>query len=235
MSRHSSPQESGRGRGRTSRRCAAEGEAGFSLIELIVALGLFSLLMVIVTGLSIAALRGISEASRRAELQVQSQNAMEWISRLVRYADVPDGGTTAIEDASATGLTAYSYSGTGEISDAPYRIRLFTEPGPDDSTVVVSEVTTPVRTADGWAWTGQVQQRRLLSLPARLGTEPLSIEYFVCDPDDCSVPSPYTPTGTGPLLAADSPLVPAYLQVSLGDPNLPDTQVTQMIDLVNLR
>lgn len=219
-------------RDRTSARRGDE--SGFSLIELVVALGIFSILMVIVTALSITSLRAISEARQRSQLQVEAQNAMEWISRLVRYAEIPPGATTAIEDASADGLTVYTYSGTGEVPDAPYRARLFTEPGPDDSTVVVAEVTSPVRDGDGWAWTGPTQQRRLLSLPAVLGAEPLRIEYFVCDPLDCSDPAPYSPTGSGPLLAADSPLVPAYLIVSLGDPELPDSQVRQMIELVNL-
>lgn len=215
-------------------RRAASGEDGFSLIELLVALGIFSILMVIVTALSITSLRAIAEARQRSQLQVEAQNAMEWMSRLLRYADVPPGGTTAIEDASTDAITVYTYSGTGDVPDAPYRARIFLENGPGDSTVIVSEVTTPVRSGDGWTWTGPSSQRRLLTLPATLGREPLKIEYFVCDPLDCADPTPYVPTGSGPLLAPDSPLTPAYLIVSLGDPDLPDSQVRQMIDLVNL-
>lgn len=209
-------------------------ESGFSLIELLVALGIFSILMVIVTALTITSLRAISEARQRSDLQVESQNAMEWISRLLKYADVPEGGSTAIQDASADSITVYTYSGTGDVPDAPYRARVFTEPGEDGSTVLVTEVTSPVRVDGGWAWSGPTQQRRLLTLPSVLGDVPLSIEYWVCDPDDCQ-PSPYSPTGTGPLLDPDSTLVPAYLVVSLGDPSLPDTQVRQTIELVNLR
>lgn len=210
-------------------------DSGFSLIELIVALGIFSLLMAIVGTLSVSAFRAIREASSRSELQVQSQNAMEWSSRLLRYADVPEGGTTAIENASATDITVYTYSGTGDVADAPYKARLFTETQPDGSIALISEVTTPVQADGAWTWPGPGRERRLLTVPASAGGEPLDIAYYVCDPEaNCADPQPYTPSGTGPLLDPASLLVPAYLVVSIGDPSVPNTRVTQTVKLVNL-
>lgn len=215
-----------------SRRTA---DAGFSLIELVVAMGIFSLLMIIVGALSISAFRAIREATSRSDIQTQSQNAMEWASRLLRYADVPDGGTTAIENASATGLTVYTYSGTGDVADAPYRARLLTEPQADGSVDVVSEVTTPTRVSGQWTWSSTPLRRTLLRMPAGSSGSPLNIDYFVCDPqDNCADLQQVQPDGSGPLLDTGSPLVPAYLIVSIGDPSVPNTLVTQTVKLVNL-
>lgn len=220
------------------RRPAADhvrSDRGFSLIELVVAMGIFGLLMVIVGTLSISAFRAIREATQRSEIQTQSQNAMEWVSRLMRYADEPQPGYPALENASATGLTAYTYSGTGEVADAPYRARLFTEVQADGTTDVLTEITTPTRVSGEWAWTGIPMRRRLLSVPAGVTGSPLRVQYFVCNPaDECANPQPYTPDGSGPLLDATSPLVPAYLVISLGDPSVPDRLVTQTVKLENL-
>ena len=210
-------------------------DAGFSLIELIVSMGIFSILMVIVGSLSLTAFDAIRGANDRSDIQVQSQNAMEWVSRLLRYADVPPGGTTAIQDASASGLTAYTYSGTGDVVDAPYRARLLTQTQPDGSTAVVSEVTTPTRVNGSWVWSASPVRRILLTVPAGSATSPLRIRYFACDPaDGCVTPQEFTPTGTGPLLDPSSTLVPAFLVVAMGDPSLPNTLVTQTVQLVNL-
>ena len=223
-----------------AQRCSAHGEperrgdAGFSLIELIVGLGIFTILMMIVTAISVSALGGISEARQRSELQAEAQNAMEAISRLLKYADVPAGRSTAIENASSSELTVYTYSGTGQTADVPYRARIFVEAGADDSRVVVSEVTEPTRVGSEWSWAGTGFTRQLLSLPASLGDEPLSITYWACDPKACE-PSEVTPTGSGPVLDPDSDRVLAYLVVAIGDPNLPEAQVRQTIELVNLR
>lgn len=218
---------------RGSRRPGSD--SGFSLLELVVAMGIFSLLMVIVGALSISAFRAIREATSRSDIQTQSQNAMEWASRLLRYADVPDGGTTAIENASATAVTVYTYSGTGDVADAPYRARLFTESNGDGTTSVVSEVTTPVQVSGEWTWTTTPQRRTLLRMPSQATGSPLNIDYFVCDPEDgCADPQQIEPDGTGPLLDEGSALVPAYLVVSLGDPSVPNTLVTQTVKLVNL-
>lgn len=208
-------------------------EDGFSLIELVVAMGIFSLLMVIIGALSISAFGAIREATSRSEIQTRSQNAMEWTSRLLRYADSPEDGSAAIFDASPTGLSAYTYAGTGDVPDVPSRVRIFAEPQLDGSTAVVSEVIEPARVNGEWVWTGTPTRRTLLTIDDAVGS-PLGIEYYVCDPEDgCTDPQEFTPTGSGPLLPSDSTLVPAYLVISLGDPSVPNTRVTQTVKLVN--
>jgi len=214
-------------------RRGSEHDGGFSLIELVVAMGIFSLLMVIMGALSISAFGAIREATSRSEIQTRSQNAMEWTSRLLRYADSPEDGSAAIFDASATGLSAYTYAGTGEVADVPSRVRIFTELQVDGSTAVITEVIEPTRVNGEWVWTGTPKRRTLLTIDDAVGS-PLGIEYYVCDPEDgCSNPQIVTPTGSGPLLPSDSTLVPAYLVVSLGDPSVPNTRVTQTVKLVN--
>lgn len=208
-------------------------DEGFSLIELVVAMGIFSLLMVIIGALSISAFGAIREATSRSEIQTRSQNAMEWTSRLLRYADSPEDGSAAIFDASSTGLSAYTYAGTGDVADVPSRVRIFAEPQLDGSTAVISEVIEPARVNGEWVWTGAPKRRVLLTIDDAVGS-PLGIEYYVCDPEDgCTDPQAFTPTGSGPLLPSDSTLVPAYLVISLGDPSVPNTRVTQTVKLVN--
>ncbi|MDP4805001.1 MAG: PulJ/GspJ family protein [Actinomycetes bacterium] len=210
-------------------------DAGFSLIELIVAMGIFSLLMVIVGALTLSAFGAIRQANERSGIQTESQNAMEWVSRVLRYADVPPDGTTAIVNASPSAITVYTYAGTGDVVDAPYRASIFAEVQSDGSVAVVSDIVSPILLDDAWVWTGEPQRRLLLTLPSDTPASPLGIAYYVCDlANQCVDPQLFVPSGAGPLLAADSPLTPAYLVVSLGDPALPNTVITQTINLVNL-
>ena len=60
---------------------------GITLIELIVAMGIFSLLMIVTSIFMISGVRSIRDTTGRNSVQQEQQNASEWISRLIRYAD----------------------------------------------------------------------------------------------------------------------------------------------------
>ncbi len=115
--------------------------SGFTLIELIIAIGIFSVLMTIVTTVFLRGIQTIELAERGSSTQTQQQNAMEWISRLVRYADNPVEGSSpppAITEATSSAMTFTTFSGTGPVDRVPYQVRLV-----NSAAGITSQVWTP--------------------------------------------------------------------------------------------
>lgn len=131
------------------RRGRLRGDSGVTLIELIVAMGVFSVLLVLITGLVVQATRALNSAAGDANVQQQQQNAILWMSRLLRYADNPVETSplpSAIESATGSALTFYSFAGTGPTDRVPYRVTL--RACPPASTAcqegdVISEIQAP--------------------------------------------------------------------------------------------
>lgn len=118
-----------------------EHSSGFTLIELMIAIGIFSVLMTIVTTLFLRGIQTIESAERGSSIQTQQQNAMEWISRLVRYADNPVEGSNpppAITEATTMAMTFTTFSGTGPVDRVPYQVRLS-----NTAAGIASQVWTP--------------------------------------------------------------------------------------------
>jgi prepilin-type N-terminal cleavage/methylation domain-containing protein len=218
------------------------GDAGFTLIELMTAIGVFSVLMVIVGAATLSGFSAIREATSRSSIQSESQNGMEWISKLLRYAALPAGQASSMPTATATSVMVYTYSGTGSKEDVPYRARISARATSDGGTSVISEVWTPTLTAAGWTWPdiastdpALVKTRELLTIPPGVTGSALSLKYYACTPTaGCAATRRLvTPGASGPLTLG--PLeVPESIIVSLGDPELPGSMVTQAVKLVNL-
>lgn len=69
-------------------------DRGLTLVELLVAMAVFSVLMVMVSAISIQGFSAVRNATALTEVQAEQQNAMLWMSRLLRYADNPyEAGT----------------------------------------------------------------------------------------------------------------------------------------------
>ena len=211
---------------------AADG--GFTLVEMLMAMAVFAGLMAIVGAATLSGFSGIRDVTRLSEVQQESQSAAEWASRLLRYAEVPEGQTVAITEASPTSITWFTYSGTGAKTDVPYKARLYVVTALDGSQTLWSEVRTPTRVAGGWTWLTDPVSRRLLSLPAAAGV-PLTVSVSVCNPDtDCAATRRIaTPTTSGPI-ALSAVEVPASVTLSIGDHDRPENVVTQQVRLVNL-
>ena len=123
------------------RRDRTASDAGFTLTELLVSIGIFGILMAIVTTLFMRGLTTINTAKLGSSAQVQQENAIEWISRLVRYMDNPGSGSNppaAMTEATRTAMTFTTFSGTGPVDRVPYKARLATT-----AQGVTSEVWTP--------------------------------------------------------------------------------------------
>jgi type II secretory pathway pseudopilin PulG len=213
-------------------------DEGSTLVELMTAMAVFSVLMALVGGATLSMFSGINGASQRGEVQQESQNAMEWATRLVRYADVPEGQTVAITSAGPASVDLFTYSGTGQKNDVPYRARLYVTTLANGQRAVYSDVWTPQKVAGGWNWTPTARPtpatRLLLTVPAGTGS-PLQLRYYACTPTaGCAATRrEVTPLVPG-ALTLGALEVPESVTVTIGDPNKADSLVTQDVKLVNL-
>lgn len=131
-------------------------DAGVTLTELLVAMGVFGVLMVIVGSGFVAVFSGIRDATAFSDVQQDERNAMLWMSRAIRYIDNESEGFNpqpAILSASASEFSFFTNAGLGVVEGAPYRVSL----------QVVSTGTNPGLTAsiaepviDGGLVTGYV-------------------------------------------------------------------------------
>ncbi len=106
-------------------------DTGFTLIELMVAIGLFGMLMALVTVFVVTGVGSIKDASTANNVQAQQQNAMLVMSRQVRYIDNPvNSGVppAAILEATPDSLAFFTLSGTGTVDRLPYKLLLCTTP-----------------------------------------------------------------------------------------------------------
>ena len=104
-------------------------DRGFTLIELLVSIGIFALLMALVSVFMVTGLSALRDASTANSIQAQQQNAVIEMSRQVRYIDnpVPRGvGQPAILWASPDRMVFFSLSGSGEVDRLAYKVMLCT-------------------------------------------------------------------------------------------------------------
>ena len=221
---------------------ASRCDAGFTAVELVVALGIFSVIAIISSVAMIGAFDGIRQVSSGTELQVQSQNSAEWASRLLRYTAAPPGDSAAVVSAGPTSITVNTWSGTGDDPDAPYRARLMVLPDAEGY-ALVSDVAPGQLVNGAWTWSGDWQaagvpagadRRVLLQVPTAVGP-PLSVRVFACKPlEGCAqTERNVTPAVTGPVALATGEQVVA-IDIVLGDVDDPANAVSQRIGLVNL-
>lgn len=112
---------------RRARTAAHDG--GFTLIELMVAMGLFAVLMALVSVFLITGLKSLKEASTANSVQAQQQNAMIAMSKQIRYIDNPvEKGVTvpAILKAAPNALAFFTLSGDGDVDRLAYKVMLCT-------------------------------------------------------------------------------------------------------------
>jgi prepilin-type N-terminal cleavage/methylation domain-containing protein len=213
---------------------AADEEAGFTLVELMVAMAVFAILMVIVGGAMLSGFVGVQDIMARTETGASARIAGDWTGKLLRYTDLPEGQAAAITEASSTSITFFTYSGTGAKRDVPYRARLYTVTNADATRSIMSQVWTPLSVTGGWTWATPPVTRNLLTLPPTAST-PLRVAVWVRNPlvVPAAEPRLATPVTSGPLVL-NSGEVPESVVLQIGDQNDPRNLVTQQIRLGNL-
>jgi len=219
-------------------------EAGFTLIELMVAIGLFAVLMALVSVFLITGLRSLKEASTANSIQAQQQNAMIVMSRDIRYIDNPVERATslpAILKASPDTFVFFTRSGTGEVDRLAYKVVLCTSdlgvesfswaPALVDGAAV--ENTSPdlsVPTCDDAGATGSL--RRTLVAKEKVTDPTVTFRYF--SGADELLPDLDGATGLPTELSADQLSALTSVQISLTDPSL-GAPLEQSVLLVNER
>ena len=208
------------------------GDEGFTLTELLMAMAIFGILMAIVAGAMLSGFSTVRGMMAKTSAQADVQNTAEWTTRLLRYMAIPVGGTTAIDQMGPTSITFYTYSGTGNRNDVPYKARISAVTATNGTVSVVSDVWTPKMVNSVWTWPGSATRRTLMSKAA---TVPLKFTLSTCDSlTGCkAVSREITPVVLGSV-TLNVGEVPQSITISIGDLSKPNTLVTHKVRLVNL-
>jgi hypothetical protein len=162
---------------------------------------------------------------------------MESVSRMIRYTSKPSSTDKAIETASRTAITFYTYSGTGLYGAAPYKVRLFTSTA-NGKTSVITRTWAPTTYQGTWSgWTSSTPLDRTLFTVPSTALTPLVISVTKCNTNegyDCyGTRQAVTLTTTEAAFTLDPGWVPDTVTVSLGDQNQAKYVVKQQVSLVN--
>jgi type II secretory pathway pseudopilin PulG len=177
---------------------------GITLIELIVAMGIFSLLLILTSIFMISGVRSIRETTARNSVQQEQQNAAEWISRLLRYADNPYANSPIVASFDYAGsvsgkpvVTFYTFAGAGKADRVPYKVTLTQTPkgivtstwAPDMSSgrpVYTAAVSNACRTSP----VDLTCTTRLLVPVSPTNAPTLSLKYFKAGTPSPGIPAP---------------------------------------------
>lgn len=212
-------------------------DAGFTLVELIVAIGIFAILMAIVSVVMVNGLGSIRDATTANTVQAQQQNALLVMSRQLKYIDNPVNSRNppaAILQATPTSMVFFTVSGAGPVDRLPYKVMLCTtargveefswRPALTNGAAVLN--TSPSMTVPACTDAGGAGAVRRILLPDGRDTAPsLGFEYFD------AAGAPLVPSGS--LSAAQLKSL-ASVRVTLSDPAL-GGPLQQSILLVNER
>ena len=120
-----------------------------SLIEVLVAVGVFGILMVIVSAFFISGFGAIRDANALSSVQQEQRNAVLFISKMLRYIDNETEGYVpgpAITSATATEMRFFTNSGIGSVNGYPYDVTVRTIASGVNAGVV-AEIREPVVSA----------------------------------------------------------------------------------------
>lgn len=219
---------------------------GFTLIELMVAIGIFALLMAMVSVILINGIRSIRVATTANTVQAQQQNTMLALSQVVKYVDNPiNAGVlpAAILQATPSSMAFFTLAGTGPVDRLPYKVAICrTTRGVETFTWTPTLVngaavvnTSPDMTVPACTDAGAAGSRRRILLPDAPDTNPtIAFRYF------------RDRTAADGLGTGDIELVPAgalttaqlalldKVQVTLSDPSV-GAPLQQTVVLVNER
>ena len=217
------------------------------MIELMVSIGIFSVLMAIMGAATISAFRTINTVTDRSDTQAKGSLAAEQVSRLLRYASRPNPSLNVIESASTTAITFYTYAGTGKNGDVPYKVSLRTITS-GNIKKIVSTTCWPttygtVGTYNGLYWNTypadatHCKDRTILTVPAT-ATNPLTIQITKCDRNtdaDCRATRTAIDLPVNPAVLAMTPTSwePDTVTFTIGDTNAPEYLIKQQVGLVN--
>jgi prepilin-type N-terminal cleavage/methylation domain-containing protein len=230
-----------------ARRAGSKHDDGFTLVELMTAMAIFTLLMALVSAALLNSLKSVGSEMAKTDSQAVNAQVAETIARLLRYAVAPETGRYAIESVTATSLSFYTASGYAQSNDRPNWVRIAWNPATKQVTLaVVPPSLNPDNdgvssTPDMWTWANTQTAPTKPLLTTTSSTPPIKFTALVrCNKTPCpsrtpgvgvtfATPSPTpSPTAIGTTEFIDS------IIVTVGDPALPANQVSQQVRLQNL-
>lgn len=127
-------------------------DAGFTLTEMLVAIGISALLIVLVTGLVVRGLSTFRTVTAENNLRAAQENASLWLQGIIRFADNPVEATLtlpAFDTAGVSAMTVYSFGAPGTVTRVPYKVTVATCAAGDSGCAVgdvISKVSAPTLT-----------------------------------------------------------------------------------------
>jgi len=230
-------------------------DAGFSMVELIVAMAVFTVLMVVMGAMTVTAYRTISSVTDRTDVQARASLAMEEATRMLRYTSQPNPTLNAIEAATSSAITFYTFAGEGTVGDVPYKVTLATaaQTAADVTAGVKRLVATTCRPSvygavagfDGYYWNTYTSgndpngvpyctNRTLFTTPAS-AVSPMTFAVTKCD-RTAGVSCYGTRAAVTPLngvLGLTGNWVPDTVAITIGDQRDATYVIRQQVGLVN--
>jgi prepilin-type N-terminal cleavage/methylation domain-containing protein len=230
-------------------RIAEEREDGFTLVELMTAMAIFTALMGLVSAAMLGGLKTLGQVTAKSDQQARNSQVAETISRLLRYAVAPERGRYAIESVTANSLSFYTASGYAQSNDRPNWVRIAWDPTTKRVTLaVVPPTLNPdndgvTSTPDTWTWANTQTAPTKVLLTSPSATAPIKFTALVrCHEAPCPTRTPgvgvtfATPTPTAspsPTSIGATEFIDSII-VTVGDPTQPSNQITQQVRLPNL-
>lgn len=218
------------------RRRERQADHGVTLIELLVAMSLTSILLVVISTVYLTSLRAMGQERARTSMTGEARIAMESVARRARVAIRPSGETNAIVTATATQLVLYSaVNTTSGVDAAPLRAEYFVQGN------CLMEARTPARTLASPGPAGQVyawDTGRKVTCLAHLKGSP-AFTYFASAELSSSGTgvAPITVPAAGLSATARTDVRSIGFTLTVADPDKPDAggmKVTTRVTLPNL-
>ena len=175
------------------RAARAAGDRGISLVELVVAMAVGSVLLLALGTVLAGTLRGSVTATQRVTSSAELRSALDTMARRLRVAVLPVGQPAAFTVATSTSVSFYANlvpaGSTGCPAVAPATGTVTCPPSRVDYTISADCLwetrTTPTGTAaTGWSWDpagGAVQARTCLARQQVVTSTPLFTYYASSD------------------------------------------------------
>jgi prepilin-type N-terminal cleavage/methylation domain-containing protein len=224
-------------------RLGGQDDDGFTLVELLAAMGIFSILMAMISATMLGGMTSIGHIAKRTQQQATYEQVSETISRLLRYTVSPESPISPIVSAGKDAITFYSASGFGSSNDRPNKVHVWF----DSTSKLVKMTVMPAilnpdtdglaSTADSWTWSTPTTSDIRVLMKSDTTASPVNFSVRVrCK----TAPCPTRPANgditpnTETTLSIGSTEFFESVVVTVGDAGDTPNRITQQVRLQNV-
>jgi hypothetical protein len=205
-------------------------DAGLSLVELLITMGMASILMITMGTIFLSSLRQNRTVIGKTTSTADARIALEAMTRELRVAVVPPGQPSALASASATSVSFYSSIGASSATTdpKPYLVTLTA----DTTHHCLWRAMTPATVVGTvWSWpVANIVQGCIARGDINTTGTPLFSYYPLAAYGTVST----TPYAAGSISANLANIVSVGINLSINDPNNPSVTPTTLQDQVTL-